>query len=446
MDPAATFKTAVLEGDLDSVRRCLDDGVDPETPIDAKRGRREPNRDTSADGFRALHVAAYEDDAALAKLLLDRGADPWARTRFNRTPLDLAADWSSPAFVRAFLAAGIDPDAAGTRPVVVAAGRGNGEIVASLLAAGARDGLGVAVGSACSYNASPAILSALLDAGAEPEPPVDPEVWTPRISALYSRNDECLQILAERTPPLTLIDAAIDGDLDAVASFLAEGVDPNATAKYGISALAGAASRGNAAVVTRLLDAGAEVNHRGVLGLAIERALLGGHLDVADILCERGAVFHTARYGSVFGALINRGVDAASFEWVRDRDRPDRLGALLGRAAQGGDVIAARVLLEMGADVNGTDGWGRPPLVLAAYANRVAMVTFLLERGADPTIRCHGRSLLHYLLVYDDYTDDWMAEDFDESRYDRCDPILRTEAVRLLLEAGAPLPWSDDPV
>ena len=63
----------------------------------------------------------------------------------------------------------------------------------------------------------------------------------------------------------------------------------------------------------------------------------------------------------------------------------------------------------MGAGVNGDDGWGRPPLVLAAYTNRVVMVKFLLARGADPTIRCHGRPLVHYLLVCDDYTEDWMA-------------------------------------
>lgn len=98
----------------------------------------------------------------------------------------------------------------------------------------------------------------------------------------------------------------------------------------------------------------------------------------------------------------------------------------------------------MGASINGRDGWERPPLALAAYANRTEMVAFLLERGADPNIRDeHGRSLLHYLLVYDDVTDDWLAADFDESRYDRDDPILRSAAVRLLLEAGTPLPWSD---
>jgi hypothetical protein len=54
------------------------------------------------------------------------------------------------------------------------------------------------------------ILTALLDAGAEPSPPADPEDWTPRISALYVRNAEGLRILRERTPPLGLIDAAID--------------------------------------------------------------------------------------------------------------------------------------------------------------------------------------------------------------------------------------------
>ena len=445
MDPEA-FKQAVLAGDLDAVRRCLDAGVDTETRIDAKRGRREAKRDLTPDGFRALHVAAYDDDAALAELLLARGADPWSKTRFNQVPLVIAAEWNSPGFVRAFLKAGIDPDATNARPVVAAAGRANAEVVEILLAAGARTALDIAVSSACNHSGSPRILTALLDAGALPETPANREDWTARISALYWRKWECLRILRERTPPLGLIDAAIDGDLAAVESFLASGADPNATVRHGISALLGAASEGHARIVTRLLDAGAKVNHRGVLGLAIERALLGNHLDVATILHERGSALHTARYGSVFGALINRGVDAATLEWVGQRHRPERIDALLGRAALGGDVTAARVLLELGASVNGRDGFGRPALTLAAYANRVEMVAFLLERGADPAIRDeNGRPILHYLLVYDDYTDDWIDPDFDESSYDRDSPVLQSEAVRLLLEAGTPLPWSDAP-
>ena len=120
MDPNSAFKRAVLEGALEAVRRALDAGADPETPIDAKRSQRQPNRDLSAAGFRALHVAAYEDDAALAALLLERGADPWAKTQFDRVALVLAAEWSSPGFVRVFLAAGIDPDATDARPVVAA--------------------------------------------------------------------------------------------------------------------------------------------------------------------------------------------------------------------------------------------------------------------------------------------------------------------------------------
>jgi ankyrin repeat protein len=43
-----------------------------------------------AGGVRALHAAAHRDDAAMVRLLLERGADPHASTDDGRTPRDLA--------------------------------------------------------------------------------------------------------------------------------------------------------------------------------------------------------------------------------------------------------------------------------------------------------------------------------------------------------------------
>ncbi|MCK9357958.1 MAG: ankyrin repeat domain-containing protein [Dehalococcoidia bacterium] len=42
------------------------------------------------DGRTALHVASAINDAAMVRLLLTNGADPWARDTGGHTPYDLA--------------------------------------------------------------------------------------------------------------------------------------------------------------------------------------------------------------------------------------------------------------------------------------------------------------------------------------------------------------------
>ncbi|MGQ0430747.1 MAG: ankyrin repeat domain-containing protein [Gammaproteobacteria bacterium] len=59
----------------------------------------------------------------------------------------------------------------------------------------------------------------------------------------------------------------------------------------------------------------------------------------------------------------------------------------LHSVASKGNVDAARVFLEHGADVNAVDDEGAPALVLAVLKNHTAMVRFLLDSGADPTIQ-----------------------------------------------------------
>lgn len=59
---------------------------------------------------------------------------------------------------------------------------------------------------------------------------------------------------------------------------------------------------------------------------------------------------------------------------------------LHGMAAQG-KVDAAGVFLEHGANIDATDDQGATPLVLAVIAKQAAMVHYLLDAGADPTIK-----------------------------------------------------------
>ena len=76
-------------------------------------------------------------------------------------------------------------------------------------------------------------------------------------------------------------------------------------------------------------------------------------------------------------ALAGRGLDL---------DRPNWIGrTFLHGCAEKGDVAAAGVYLDLGADIDAVElEFGGTPLAAAAREGKAEMVRFLLEKGADP--------------------------------------------------------------
>jgi ankyrin repeat protein len=128
--PTLELYEAAALGDLDELRRGL--GTHP-----GKLGA------YSADGWTALHLAAFFGHEPVVRELLAAGADVHARSTNALTnfPLHAAlAGHPRPGVVGALLAAGAEinaPAAGGVTPLHLAAARGEAEIVGFLLHQGA---------------------------------------------------------------------------------------------------------------------------------------------------------------------------------------------------------------------------------------------------------------------------------------------------------------------
>ena len=94
----------------------------------------------SVHGDTALHLAAHDGDVISLQRALDQGVDPNTTTRFGVTPLALACSGGHAAAVQRLLEAGADPNRAslaGETPLMVAARTGVVDSVVSLLEHGA---------------------------------------------------------------------------------------------------------------------------------------------------------------------------------------------------------------------------------------------------------------------------------------------------------------------
>ena len=159
-----------------------------------------------------------------------------------------------------------------------------------------------------------------------------------------------------------LVEAARTADSPAVLEALENGEAADARASDGTTALHWVAYHDDAALVARLILAGADVNAVNDYGSRpLREAAVRGSAKVIERLLDAGA-----------------DVDARG----ADDETPLMIVARTDR------VDAARLLLEHGADANARETWkNQTALIWAAAQNQPAMVRLLLEHGADPDAR-----------------------------------------------------------
>lgn len=226
-----------------------------------------------------------------------------------------------------------------------------------------------------------------------------------------------------------LIQAAEEGDADAVRSLLKNGADPNDSDIFGGTALIRAARNGNIEIAGLLLAHGADVNapieganrttplmyavsngNTGMVRLLLEhgadvndrdaswRDAMGqgvGDVEIAGLLLEHGGGFSAGGCGVMYRAACSDQMDM--LEVLLAHGGQVCRGSLEGAAHGTGEALG--LLLARGMDVNARKADGRTALMTAAELGRADMAGLLLSHGADAGLQDReGRTALMFAV------------------------------------------------
>lgn len=203
--------------------------------------------------------------------------------------------------------------------------------------------------------------------------------------------------------PLAL--ASANGNAAIVEVLLRVGADPNAAGKTGVTPLMEASRTGSLAAVRALLEYEGDVNAHtdDHWQTALMWAVAQQHSNVVQLLLETGANPHARTRTHRNIVMLDRGPRriAKTSDDVATEVQMGGITALLF-AAQVGNVESTRLLLSAGAEINEAGSDGNSPLVLSAISAHRALVSFLLDEGADPDTAGGGYTALHAAVLRSD--------------------------------------------
>lgn len=214
------------------------------------------------------------------------------------------------------------------------------------------------------------------------------------LRAELDEHDDFPNVIAHRAIGACLTYAIYHSPIELITALLDAGADPNWPADDGfppvIAALTcsipapGATTRDDVhEIVELLLDRGADAGQRGINDYtALHQAAGNGDLAAVDILLAHGAdPDEITRIDDLETAL--EVAIAAGHQAVVDRLRPLTSRVEWEPAAAAGDVAVLDRMLRRGHDIDATDGYGQTALMRAAHAGQARTVDWLVTRGAD---------------------------------------------------------------
>ena len=397
---ATPMSEAAVAGNPVVIERLLKAGADPDSP--------------NAEGQTALMILARTSNVQAAKLLLRHGADVNAREQWRgQTALMWAAAQKQPAMVKLLVEHGADVNArskmdtwqrqvtaepraqhrpmGGLTPLLFAARAGCLECVKILVEAGAEvdmadpEGISPLLMAITNFNFD--IASYLLDKGA------NPGAWD-----MYGRTPLYVAVDMNsfrgggfggfggpvRRPPSKAT------AMDVVKRLLAMGVDPN----HQLTRM-----RPNGNGRGRFTD----YMMRGGTG-PLMIATLSYDTEAIEVLLANGAEVDLPNVFQITPLMAAAGMTGTSrFSIPQIPDIQDRAIRTMELLLAAGADINARVTdsrtrtARLIAYIQGRDNEGKTALFSAAELGWDKVVKFLLDRGADPTIRdASGKTALDY--------------------------------------------------
>ena len=398
------------------------------------------------DGTTALHWAVRADDVEMADLLIRAGANVSAANREGVMPMQLAAINGNATMIEKLIKAGADPNAPLSKfkdtALMLASRTGKTDAVRVLLDNGAQvnavetwggttslmwavserhfDTIKMLIAKGADVNARSYFVPSAHGRGFEgatPQAP-DPKQAVDELAGGWL------------TP---LMFAAREGDLEIARTLVAAGANLNAIAGDGKDALGLAIFNGQYELASFLLDNHVDVNHADAqrftpLFWAVDRrnmelgtngfpwTVTTDPLPLIKKLLDAGAdpnsiVNNTPRGRNrnaspriVFATALHRAAFAGDVQLCRlliaygadphaiSSDRESMLEAAAGLALIPGyqvnhpdaeRVELAKLLVELGEDVNWADAYGITPLMAAANLGDTPLVQYLVDAGAD---------------------------------------------------------------
>ncbi len=397
------------------------------------------------DGTTALHWAVEVDDLELTDLLIHAGAHVSAANKVGATPLLLATINGNAALIERLITAGADPNAPLTKSadtaIMMASRTGKIEAVKVLLDRGAQ------VNAKETWGGTTALMWAvserhfdvaklLIDHGADVNaksnfvPSASGRGFEGTTPVAAKPNQPIQEFASGLLTPLMF--AAREDDIDSARLLIKAGADVNAIGGDGKDALGLALFNGSYDIASLLIDSHANVNQADAqrftpLFWAVDRRnmetapnfpwmVTADPLPLIKKLLDAGAnpnaVINSTprahmREGSpriVFATALMRAAFSGDIELVKillshganphvmSSDRETTLMAACGTGFINGynrqrtpaeRLEVVKLLIDLGEDVNAADSYGITPLMVAANLGDIAIVQYLVDKGAD---------------------------------------------------------------